>query len=105
MNLGLMISVLKLATFVWAIFEVGVLTHLYFFAHKQAPHSKIMRAVFWFLVISTVSLINRFLVTYAAYLGGLGTHKFLRDVGFFITAGMALSARILRIASKTQEEI
>lgn len=96
-----MVDYIKIIAYAWALFEIGLLAHLYYFAQKKSK-SKIMRAVFIFYTVFGLTIFYRFIFNYSVMLTSHHYDLFKNLIIIFLIAE-ALSARYLRTVSTKED--
>jgi len=90
-----MLDILKWAVYLWTIFEVGLLSSLYWFAYKKMSQSRIISGLAMFLTALTLLVLYRLVLSYSIILTK-DAHSVLRDLLILPMIGVSVTARIFR---------
>ena len=92
-----LIWILRISLYIWAVFELGLLTSLYGYAASKSKDSRVIRALFLFLIAISVSVIYRFLWNYSSFLDiAEDTQTMLRNMVMVPLLFITMSARRFR---------
>ena len=66
----MILDIIKVLVYVWALGEVASTAHLYFYAYQKGTKSVILQALFLFLMAVALTIAFRLLYTYTTYVIG-----------------------------------
>ena len=93
-------DVIRIAIYIWALFELGLLAYLYRYAYSKSNGSKVIKTLFLFLVAITIEVLYRFLWSYSLYLSeNEGLHALFRQLRSIPLILVVYSAKRFRDAS------